>query len=50
MWKEEDGKNPAKGYGVEIQGTWYWYRRWIDRCIELCKAAGKKYREPKKRG
>ncbi len=50
MWKEEDGKNPAKGYGVEIQGTWYWYRHWIDRCIELCKAAGKKYREPKKRG
>jgi len=44
MWKAEDAKNPGKGYGVEIQGTWYWYQRWVDRCIELCKAAGARYR------
>ncbi len=44
MWKQEDAKNPAKGYGVDVQGTWYFYQRWIDRCIELCQVAGDKYR------
>jgi hypothetical protein len=43
MWKAEDAKNPAKGYGVDVQGSWFWYQSWIDRCIELCKAAGHKY-------
>jgi len=43
MWKTENAKNPGKGYGVEIQGAWYWYQSWIDRCIELCKQTGDKY-------
>jgi Domain of unknown function (DUF3644) len=45
MWKSEDAKNPGKGYGVEVTGYWYWYERWIDRCLELCEAAGNKYRD-----
>ena len=44
MWKAEDGKNPAKGYGVEVAGTWYWYESWIKQCIELCANAGDKYK------
>lgn len=44
MWKSEDAKSPAKGYGVEVRGVWYWYRSWVDRCIELCHAAGDRYR------
>lgn len=44
MWKQEDAKNPGKGYGVSVQGTWYWYQSWIDQCIELCQAAGDQYR------
>jgi hypothetical protein len=44
MWKSEDAKNPGKGFGVEVQGAWYWYQAWVDRCIELCKAAGDRYR------
>jgi hypothetical protein len=44
MWKAEDGKNLGKGYGVEVAGTWYWYDSWIRRCIELCTAAGDKYK------
>jgi hypothetical protein len=44
MWKEEDAKNPAKGYGVMVAaGIWYWYQNWIDRCIELCTAEPEKY-------
>jgi len=44
MWQAEDAKNPAKGYGVDVRGTWYWYESWVDRLIELCQAAGDKYR------
>ena len=44
MWKAEDAKNPAKGYGVEVAGTWYWYQLWVDRCLELCAMCGEKYR------
>lgn len=45
MWQAEDAKSPGKGYGVEVQGVWYWYQSWIDRCLELCKAAGSRYRD-----
>lgn len=44
IWQAEDAKNPAKGYGVDVQGVWYWYQNWVDRCIELCREAGDKYR------
>ena len=44
MWKAQDAKNPGKGFGVEVQGAWYWYQSWVDRCIELCEAAGGRYR------
>jgi hypothetical protein len=44
MWRNEDAKNPGKGYGVNVQGTWYWYQAWVDRCIALCTAAGDEYR------
>ena len=44
MWKTEDAKNPAKGFGVQVEGAWYWYESWIKRCIELCQKAGDKYR------
>jgi len=44
MWKSEDAKNPGKGFGVGVQGVWYWYQSWIDRCIELCTSAGDRYK------
>ena len=44
MWKTEDAKNPNKRFGIEVEGRWYWYESWIDRCIELCEAAGDQYR------
>ena len=44
MWRGEHAKTPAKGYGVDVQGTWYWYQSWVDRVIELCEAAGDEYR------
>ena len=44
MWKAEEAKNPSKGFGIEVQGQWYWYESWIKRCLELCEAAGDQYR------
>ena len=44
FWKAEKAKDPAKGFGVEIQGSWYWYDSWIQRCLELCHEAGDKYK------
>jgi hypothetical protein len=29
LWQSEDGKNPGKGYGVQVANTWYWYDRWL---------------------
>jgi hypothetical protein len=45
MWQSEDAKKKGKGYGVEVSGTWYWYENWVERCIELCKAAGDTYKD-----
>ena len=44
FWRAEDGKNPAKGFGVDVQGSWYWYQNWIERCIALCDARGDEFR------
>ena len=44
MWRAEDAKNPGKGYGVEVAGAWYWYETWLKKCLELCEAAGDKYK------
>jgi hypothetical protein len=44
MWRDEDAKNPVNGFGVEVQGVWYWYENWIQRCIELCRLANDKYK------
>lgn len=44
MWKSEDAKNPAKGYGTMVAGTWYWYESWVKRCIKLCENAGDMYK------
>jgi hypothetical protein len=50
LWKAEDAKNPSKGYGVNVAGTWYWYELWINRCLELCTAAGDKYKSSSEPG
>ncbi len=37
LWKELDAKNPAKGFGVDVAGSWYWYDRWIDVVRKHCR-------------
>ncbi|MFW6068104.1 MAG: DUF3644 domain-containing protein [Chloroflexota bacterium] len=44
IWQAEEARDPAKNYGVEVQGTWYWYENWLARVLEICEAAGDQYR------
>ena len=44
FWKQENAKDPAKGYGTNVQGSWYWYENWVKRCVELCEAGGDRFR------
>ena len=43
LWKNLDGKNPGKGYGVLLSGTWYWYERWVDEVRKHCAANTDEY-------
>jgi hypothetical protein len=44
LWQEKDAKNPAKGLGTNVEGTWFWYQPWLDQVREYCKANSAKYR------
>jgi len=44
FWKSENAKDPSKGYGTQVEKTWYWYQNWVDKCIEHCKQQGDKYK------
>lgn len=43
LWRSHDGKNPAKGYGIEIEKTWYWYENWLNIVRQHCKSNQRKY-------
>lgn len=44
FWKKENAKDPSKGFGTQVENTWYWYQNWVDKCIEHCKLQGDKYK------
>lgn len=43
LWKSLEGKNPGKGFGVEVAGYWYWYDRWLDTVRQHCASNRSKY-------
>ena len=43
LWKKLDAKTPGRGYGVEVEGVWYWYDRWLDVVREHCKDNAHRY-------
>lgn len=45
LWKSLDGKNPAKGYGVMVSKTWYWYESWIQQVEKYCIQHKDEYKE-----
>lgn len=36
LWKRLDAKNSAKGFGVQIAKTWYWYDSWLAEVRKHC--------------
>ena len=36
LWQEQAGKDPAKGYGCELGGRWFWYDSWISVVRKHC--------------
>ena len=43
LWKDQDAKNLAKGYGVQIEKTWYWYESWFEFVKQFCEKNKKDY-------
>lgn len=43
LWRERDGKNPTKGYGIEVEKYWYWYESWLTLVSQHCAANKKRY-------
>lgn len=37
LWQKHDGKNPGKGYGVEVGNLWYWYEPWLKVVEQHCR-------------
>lgn len=44
LWQSLNGKDPAKGYGTEVEGVWYWYSRWLDVVRAHCEEHADIYR------
>jgi hypothetical protein len=34
LWRRADAKNPAKGFGCDVSGYWYWYDSWVRYVID----------------
>ncbi|HSW99527.1 MAG TPA: DUF3644 domain-containing protein [Patescibacteria group bacterium] len=43
LWQQYDAKKPTKGYGVELEGRWYWYDNWINIVRQHCQSNKRKY-------
>jgi uncharacterized protein DUF3644 len=43
LWQGLDGKNPAKGFGVDVAGYWYWYASWVEVVRKHCREHAARY-------
>jgi len=44
LWKVLDAKSPAKGFGVQVAKTWYWYESWLSEVRQHCTNYAQSYR------
>lgn len=40
FWKDIDGKNAAKGFGVDVGGRWLWYDHFLPLVRDYCRKKG----------
>ena len=52
LWKQQNAKDPRKGYGSLVEGSWYWYESWVSVVREHCagQATAKESLLPKEPG
>lgn len=43
LWKKENAKDLSKGFGVQIEKTWYWYESWFNFVKQHCQQNESKY-------
>lgn len=36
LWQEQDAKAKGKDFGIDIEGTWYWYENWFQFVKKHC--------------
>ena len=36
LWQDKDAKNPGKGLGTNVEGSWFWYESWLEQVREHC--------------
>jgi hypothetical protein len=37
FWQSLNAKDEAKGFGVKVANTWYWYENWLQEVEQYCK-------------
>jgi hypothetical protein len=37
LWKEKDARNPKYQFGVQVEGSWFWYESWLTEVRKYCK-------------
>lgn len=50
LWRSLDARDPGKGFGVDVAGTWYWYERWVDEVRKHCQANVDRYQATQAKG
>lgn len=38
LWKERDARNPKYQFGVQVEGSWFWYEAWLTEARKHCQA------------
>jgi len=44
LWKAENARIEGNGFGILVEGEWFWYETWVDHVIKHCQDAGDRYR------
>lgn len=46
LWKAKDARNPTKQFGVQVEGSWFWYESWLDEVRKHCQQNEALYKPP----
>lgn len=44
LWKTKDAKNPKYQFGVQVEGSWFWYETWVAEVRRHCQENGAFYK------